>query len=266
MISKEDYEEPRCVLCMNQKERIPIDRVISRLDEYLENGDLDRAYSHLLYWLEEAKTGSDNMGELSVLSELMGFCRKNGRKDEAIKYASEGVAKVDRYDLSDTVVGATTILNAGTVYRTFEDNEKSSTLYKRVEELYLKILEPSDSRLGGLYNNYASALTELGDFDSALEKYEKALEIMGKQANGKLECAITYLNMADLFAKKDGIEESEKKIDVLLDKAYELLTDDSIEKDGYFVFVLDKCIPAYDCYGQFLRSEDLRTRLNAARK
>ena len=261
MISKEDYEEPRCVLCMNPKERIPVDRVIEKLDSYLESGELDRAYSHLKYWLEEAINGSDEAGELTVLGELMGFCRKNNRMDEAIAYAESAIAKVQKNGFSDTITGATAILNAGTVYRSCGDSIKSAALYSRAEEIYKDNLNEDDERLGGLYNNFASALTELGEYDKALDKYTKALGIMSKRSDSKLECAITLLNMADLYERRDGFEAAEEKIDDYLDKAYSLLTDESIERNGYFDFVLDKCIPAYDHYGQFIRSTELKALL-----
>lgn len=257
MINKEDYDEPRCVLCMNEKTRIPVDRVIEKLDSYLENKQLDSALSHLKYWLEEAKTGGDEAGELMVLGELMGFTRKNGSIDEAVSYADSAIAKVDRYGYADSITGATTILNAGTVYRAKGDCVKSASLYERAEKIYEANLNANDDRLGGLYNNYASSLTELGEYDKALDKYKKALKIMSGRGDSLLECAITYLNMADLYEKRDGLA-AEKIIDEMLDSAYELLTDAGVEHNGYFEFVVDKCIPAYDHYGQFIRSQNLR--------
>ena len=247
---------------MNPKSRIPMDRVLEKFDSYLEEKELGRAKSHLLYWLEEAKSNSDEGGEIVLLGELMGYCRKNGEMDEAVSYAQSAISKVDKYGFSDTVTGATAVLNAGTVFRAKGDCEKSAALYERAEKIYEKELNPSDERLGGLYNNFASTLTELKDFDRALERYEKALKIMDASENGKLECAITYLNMADLYVKRDGEEESEKIIDEMLDKAYSLLTDESVEKNAYYEFVVDKCIPAYDRFGQFLRSNELRQRID----
>ncbi|MBP5528962.1 MAG: hypothetical protein J6X80_02825 [Lachnospiraceae bacterium] len=47
----------------------------------------------------------------------------------------------------------------------------------------------------------------------------------------------------------------------MLDKAYNLLTDDSVEKNEYYEFVLDKCIPSYDHFGQFIRSAELKSRI-----
>lgn len=261
MIGKEEYEEPRCVLCMNPKSRIPIDRVLEKYDSYIEEKAYDRAKSHLSYWLEEAKAGGDEAGELTMLGELMGHCRKNNAMDEALSIADSIVSKVEKYGFNDTVTGATAILNAGTVYRAAGQNEKSVYHYSLAEKTYEELLNEKDDRLGGLYNNYASALTEIGEYSKAEERFIKALKIMDGTRNGKLECAITYLNLADLYEKRDGIEKGEALIDEMLDKAYELLSDNSLERNGYYEFVLDKCIPAYDHYGQFLRSSELGKRL-----
>ena len=262
MINKEDYDEPRCVLCMDNKERVPMDRVIEKLDSYIENGEYERAESHLKYWLSEAEANEDRAGELVILGELMGFMRKNMRSEEAVRYAEAGISKVEKYGYSDTVTGATCILNAGTVFRNALEFNKSAACYEKAEKIYEESLEASDDRLGGLYNNYASTLTELGRFDEAIDRYEKALKIMSSSADGRLECAITYLNMADLFVKRDGEEAAQGKTDELLDKAYECLIDERNEKNAYYKFVLDKCIPAYDYFGQFLKSAELKGLLD----
>ena len=261
MLNKEDYEEPRCVLCMNQKSRIPIDRVLEKYDSYIEDKEYERAESHIRYWLEEAKVGGDEAGELTMLSELMGHLRKNGKIDEAVSVASSTLSKVEKFGFSETITGATAILNAGTVYRAAGKNADSAACYEKAEKVYEKELDEKDDRLGGLYNNFASALTELGEYEKAEEKYKKALKIMDGTKNGKLECAITYLNLADLYEKRDGSEKAESHIDEMLEKAYNLLTDDSVEKNAYYEFVLDKCIPAYDHFGQFIRGAELKSRI-----
>ena len=261
MIGKEEYEEPRCVLCMNPVSRIPIDRVLEKYDSYIEEKAYDRAKSHLSYWLEEARAGGDEAGELTMLDELMGHCRKNNAMNEALSIADSIIGKVEKYGFGDTVTGATAILNAGTVYRAAGQNEKSVYHYSLAEKTYEELLDEKDDRLGGLYNNYASALTEVGDYLKAENRFKKALKIMDGTKNGKLECAITYLNLADFYEKRDGSEKGEALIDEMLDKAYELLSDDSVERNGYYEFVVDKCIPAYDHFGQFVRGAELRNIL-----
>ena len=262
MLEREDYMEPRCPLCMNTKERVPVDRIIEKLDEYLEKSEFDRAEEHLKYWLGESKNLGDNSGILTVSSELMGFLRKNSRKEEARTLAYETVSSVSRFEMEDTIVGATALLNAGTVFRAFGHEEEAADLYKRAEAVYEKDLSPDDVRVAGLYNNYAASLSELNRFDEALDKYNKALGILTRKPSSELEEAITYLNIADLINKRDGLEKAEKETEELLDKAYDCLTKEDTEHNAYYRFVLDKCIPAFDYYGHILRSAELRKRMN----
>ena len=262
MLEREDYMEPRCPLCMNTKERIPVDRIIKKLDEHLEKGETDRAEEHLRYWLSESKNLGDNSGELTVSSELMGFLRKNGRKEEALTLAYETISSVSRFDMDDSIVGATALLNAGTVFRAFGHEEEAATQYKRAEAVYQKDLLEDDVRVAGLYNNFAATLAELKRYDEALDKYNKALDILSKKQSSELEEAITYLNIADLINKRDGLENAESKTEELLGKAYTCLTLDKTEHNAYYRFVLYKCIPAFDYYGHIAESMELRKRMN----
>ena len=54
-LSKDDYEEPRCLLNMHPEVTpIPVGRMIEKLDSYLNQNDYDAAERHLKYWLTEA--------------------------------------------------------------------------------------------------------------------------------------------------------------------------------------------------------------------
>lgn len=68
-ISREDYEEPRCLLNMHPEVvSIPVGRVIEKLDSYLNQNDYSSAERHLEYWLSEAEAGEDDRGENGVPS------------------------------------------------------------------------------------------------------------------------------------------------------------------------------------------------------
>ena len=52
ILSKDDYEEPRCLLNMHPEVTpIPVGRIIDKLDSYLNKNDYDAAERHLKYWL-----------------------------------------------------------------------------------------------------------------------------------------------------------------------------------------------------------------------
>ena len=94
---------------MFQCNRIPTDRVMKKLDEYLGRNDYASAKRHLLYWLEEAKILRDDNGMLLVNNELMGLSRKLGEKEQAMAYMKEKTAYLrglaDGIELGDDKYG-----------------------------------------------------------------------------------------------------------------------------------------------------------------
>lgn len=265
-LEREDYTDPQCPFCTEQYEknppprRIPITRVIEKLDAHLSRNDTDAARRHLLYWLEEARLGADTDGELSVLNELMGLSRKLGDRENAYKYAADGVALMEHIGLSDHVSGATTYLNAATVYKHFGEAERSLELYRLAQSIYEKELAPDDSRLGGLYNNMGLALAALREYGTALEVFERALGIMCAADETKPEAAITCLNIADLINERDGYEAGEAQISIYLDLAEQYLNAPGIAHDGNYAFVCSKCAPVFGFYGRFACESELNQR------
>ena len=261
-LSKEDYEEPRCLLNMDKTDVTPIPsrRVIEKLDEYLGRNDYSAAERHLTYWLEEAEAGNDMRGKLTVLNEQIGLYRKRGKEPEGICAISAALALAQQLGMENTVTFGTTLINAATGYRSFGKPEKALPLYQNAQAIYESALDPDDSRLGGLYNNMALTLTDLGAYRQAEALFGKALGIMGKQEHGEAEMAITYLNLSDLVSAELGPEAGEKRIEAYLHKAEELLNTESLPKDGYYAFVCEKCAPVFGYYGYFLTEQELTQR------
>lgn len=263
---RSDYTDPQCPFCIDQyserpaARRIPISRVIEKLDEHLGRNDPDAAKRHLAYWLDEARLGGDSDGELTVLNELMGLSRNTGDRDGAYKFAGEAVALVERVGLADHVTGATTYLNHATVCKAFDEPEKALELYEKARAIYERELPPTDYRLGGLYNNLGLTLEALGEYDRAEEVYNKALAIMLALDNCKAEAAITCLNLADLVRDRDGFEDGEREINGLLDRAEALLNDPSNKQDGNYAFMCEKCAAVLGFYGRFAAEAELSGR------
>lgn len=265
-LDEEDYIEQECLLCMDKAQKskplrtIPIGRVIEKLDDYFSRNDYLGAERHLLYWLEDAKDGKDLRGMLILSNELMGIYRKTGKKEAAYKKADEAINLLKELEMEESDVAGTTYLNAATVLKAFGEAEKSLTLYKKAQIIYEKENKSADQNLGGLYNNMALALTDIGDYSAAERYYYKAINIMMSIKEGPLDAAISYLNLADLAAKRDGLEKAEHEINSLLDKAEELINDNSLTKNGYYAFVCEKCAPTFLYYGRFLFANELKIR------
>ena len=261
-----DYTDPICPFCTDQFQKqppvhpIPISRVLEKLDKHLGRNDYSAAEKHLLYWLGEAEEGRDKHGMLTISNELMGIYRKTGRKNEALDALKNSLRLVAELELNNNITAGTTYTNAATVYKAFSMPEQSLELFGKAKELYESLLDSSDPRLGGLYNNLGLTLVDLERYDEAVNYYNKAIEIMSKKESGELEVAITYLNLANLEEARLGAEKSEAIVDKYVEKAYELLNMDYLPRNGYYAFVCEKCAPTFGYYGRFLYEKELRDR------
>lgn len=264
-LSREDYEEPRCALCMDKDApaAIPQRRIREKLDDYMSRRDYAGAERHLKYWLAEAQQNGDLRGEFFLRGEMMGHYRKAGDKEQAILNANEGLNLIERLGFEGTISAGTAYVNAATVYDAFGMPERSVELFEKARAIYEGTLPETDGRLGGLYNNMGLAYMALKRFGEAYEAFLKALDIMGKVENGALEQAITYLNLANAVELEHGLEKGEQKIGQYLDKAAALLDEPSLPRDGYYAFVCEKCAPTFDYYGYFLIAADLSERAKA---
>ena len=262
----EDYKEPVCPFVSDfyeggpPVEPIPVGRFIEKLDELLyKKNDIEGARRHLDFWERAAKAGGDTRGLLTVENEMMGFFRQNGTKEEAYAAADTALGLLGELDLTDHVSGATTYLNAATVYKTFGEPTKAVENYEKARGIYEKHLEKNDPRLAGLYNNYALALCDLERFDEAEKMYFSALKIVENDEAQALERAITYLNLADMYFEKLGELDSIDYIEKYLAKA-EAVFDSDVEHNGYYAYVCEKSAPTFEYYGWFMAAKTLRER------
>ena len=264
-LEKEDYMEPNCALCgkpgeENPTEPVPIGRIMERLRRYEDRSDWEAAERHLIYWLTEAEQKRDERGELTLHNEMMGFYRKQGDRERALEHAAKATELISRLEMEDTVTAGTTWINAGTVKEAFGDPAAGLRLFEKARENYEKNLERTDSRLGGLYNNMALALTAVEEYAEARKLFRLALDVMEHQENGEAEQAITWLNMADAAEAELGTEEAESTVEEYLNRAARLLDTESLPRNGYYAFVCEKCAPVFGHYGYFLKEAELKKR------
>lgn len=252
MIDPFDYKEPACATCGGKefyaseadapKGRIPVKRVIEKVDEAFNSNDLAEAGRLLEFWQSEAVSLKDKSGELSVTDELIGYYRKTNEAEKGLKAVERALALLKELSLEKTVSGATIILNAATTMKAFGKSQEALPLYEAAEETLEKLLEEKDVLLAGLYNNKALALAETDRAAEAEMYYKKAISVMDAAENGRLDEAVSYVNLATLYYRQG---EEKSKITDCMFRAYELLTDERNEKNGYYAFVLSKCAPAF---------------------
>ena len=239
---------------------IPLRRVLDKLDEYFAKDDAAAAERRLNYWMAEAEQNRDYRGKLSLLNELVGLYRKNGREREAMSAAENAVALAKAIGLEGSVTMGTTLLNYATACRAFDHPEKALDLYEQARGLYEANLSPVDERLAGLYNNMGVTLTAMERYAEARDLYESALAIIGKTEGGQADEAVTWLNLADLIGNEKGLEQGDAGIRACLDKAERLLNDEALPHDGYYAFVCEKCAPTFAYYGYYFTAKELEKR------
>lgn len=268
-IGKEDYAEPRCLLCDEPYgaepavRPVPQKRIVEKVDEYMSRRDYAGVERHLLYWLEEAKLGRDLRGELLIRNELVGHYRKVGDREKAYASAEEALRLLDAIGYDGSISAGTSFVNIATVYNAFGDNDRALALFERARAVYEAIPSVKPELLGGLYNNMALTCVSLGRFREAHELYEKALAVMGRVENGCLEQAITYLNMANAAEAEKGLLEADGEIAHCLDAALALLETPSVPRNGYYAFVCEKCAPTFAYYGYFFAANELNEAARA---
>ncbi|MBR6694129.1 MAG: tetratricopeptide repeat protein [Clostridia bacterium] len=240
--------------------KIPSERILKELDEMLRKNDYRSAREHLDFWLSEAKERCDERGVLLLLNELMGLCRKLGERENALYFVNAAFEQIEKMQISQNIGAATTYLNSATVYKAFGLAEDAIPLFSKAKEIYEANLMPDDDRLGGLYNNMALALADLGRFAEAEEFNLKALAVMARIEGKEPEQAITYLNMASAAEAELGLMGAESRISELIEKAKELLDRVKERDDGGYAFACEKCAPVFGYYGYFLYENEISER------
>lgn len=265
MLDPFDYKEPSCAVCGGSEfynpdidapvGKIPVKRIIEKVDACFNKNDVQEAKRLLEYWQNEAVTLKDVHGELSVLNELVGLYRKTQEKEKAIKSIERAMELVVKLGYDNGVSGATIMLNCATTYKAFAMAEIGLPIYKKAEKIYNEKLDKGDRKFGGLFNNMALAFADLLEHDKAVEYYYKAIAVMEKVEDGKPDTAISYVNLAHLY---QTISQDEKAKECI-EKAISLLNDQSVTHDGYFAFVCEKCAPSIDFFGFTSQAEKLAT-------
>lgn len=264
MIDKFDYAEPACPLCDGKDfyypnpeaplGRIPVGRIIDKVDSLFDKNDYAEAGRLLVHWRDEAISLRDKNGELAMESELVGYYRKQNEREKGLISVNRALTLTEELQQEKLASGATVYINCATAYKAFGMPAEAMPLYRKAEQTYRAVLPSGDARFGGLYNNMALALVDLEDFEGAETAYLSALAVMISVPRGEAECAITYINLAHMYedwGKSEQIAEC-------MEKAYSLLKSKNLPRNGYYAFVLEKCAPSFGYFGSADRYEQMK--------
>ncbi len=254
------YTDEYCEACRGKMDessnRMPIKRVLNKLDEYFSRNDLAGAEKFLLFWEGEARLGGVPEELIDILNEEIGFFRRTGNIDRGMSVISEAVNIIEKGNIEKTSAIGTVYVNVATTLKAFGESEKALLYYEKAFDIYSERLAADDYNFAALYNNMALAFEDLNLLAEAENSYKRAVKILRADGEHDAEIAVSLINLAHLYDKSDYNTELIHK---LLDDAWEILNGGYLEKNGNFAFVCSKCAPSFDYFGQEDRGEILKS-------
>ena len=170
--------------------------ILKQIDRLLEENRGAEAQALMERCLQQALESGDRSGAVTLLNELIGFCRETGQADKAYYYGEVVLRLLEDMGLTGTLPFATSVLNIASAYRAGGRLEDAMTCYHAVEQIYSQVLEPDHMLVASLYNNKALLYQEMGDFEAARVHLEKALHIALGHPECYYEQASSYANLA----------------------------------------------------------------------
>lgn len=185
-----------------------IEEFFGQLDGYFQKNELDEAESYLVRSLEEAKETEDYAAYIAVGNEMIGFYRSVSKFRQAFDIAEDVLLLMEELQLGGSEHFATTLLNTATAYRAAGNVEQAYQYYLQALQIYNVLLPKEDYRFAGLYNNMSILLEQMEKNEEAAEFLQKALGIVEKMEDARIEQATTLTNLALIYFKMDRTEEA----------------------------------------------------------
>ena len=176
-----------------------MEEILQQIDRLLEENKGAQAQALMEAGLEQALRSGDRGSAVTLLNELIGFCRETGQAEKSYYYGEAVLNLLQEMGLSGTLPFATSVLNIASAYRAGGRLEDAMTCYQAVEQIYSQTLEPGDMLVASLYNNKALLYQEMGEFEAAGAYLERALEIALQHPECYYEQASSYANLAATY-------------------------------------------------------------------
>lgn len=251
----QDYMEPACPFDVsgwrqepqNAGERIDLGRYLACYDGHMARGEKAEAGDVLRAALAAAREKGDRHSELSLWSELMGYCRQAGLREDGMAAVEAGLALLRELGQEGTLTAGTILINAATALSSFGESQRALGNFQEAFRCYGRALPPDDQRWAALMNNMAACYEALGDRENAEGHYRSALRV--QQHGGGVDIAVTHVNLAQLLNSREEWEAALAALD-----GPELLWDE------YYAFTCRKCAAAFEEGGMEQIAEELRER------
>ena len=173
-----------------------IELILAQYDAMFGKNSLEEIEEYLVKTIKEAKEQSEFGIVITLLNEIIGFCRDTTQKDKALQYCGELQEILKMLNLEGRIDYATSLLNVANAYRAFGLFKESLQLYGIVEETYQSQVAPTDFMYASLYNNWSLLYQEMKDYVRARDMLLKALVIADSYENAIIPQATTRANLA----------------------------------------------------------------------
>lgn len=189
-----------------------INQILDKYDTMFGGCSLEQIDAFLEQNIEEALEEGDVSSIITLVNEMIGFCRDTSKVEKGMGYCSQLITLMRDLEMEGTVPYATSILNIGNAYRAFGHLEDAMECYQTVEVIYDQDLDPYDFRFASLYNNWSLLYQEMGEFEYAKKSLYKALAIVTLYEEAKIEQATTHTNLAVTLMHLKEMEEAQKHL------------------------------------------------------
>ena len=202
-----------------------INEILEEYDSMFGNRSLEEIEEFLVANIQKAKDKSESGALVTLLNEIIGFCRDTTQKEKSLGYCEELLELLKSMKLEGSVDYATSLLNIANAYRAFDKAKEAVDLFYKVHEIYGKCLRPNDFGYASLYNNWSLAYQELGDFENARNMLLRALIIVDLYEDAVIPQATTRTNLA-MTLLQIGTEEAYGDAVKYLGEALEIFEND----------------------------------------
>lgn len=254
----EDYKSNNCKGCSKvDNEKIDVFRFIQNLDSFFRTNDLNGAGDYLRYWENEAKALSDKAGLLTVLNEEIGYFRRTGDREQALRVVKETKELLQKDEIKNTPSGAVIYINTATTLSAFGKASEGIPLYEQAEKVYSDHGLEGTFEFASLLNNKATALSNLKQYDEAEKCIERAIGVLKKEGKHDGEIAVSLVNLAHLIFNRDST--AYEQVESTLDLAWEYINSPRQPHDANFAFIISKCAPSYRYFKRELEADALES-------
>lgn len=184
-----------------------IRETLSHLDTLLHQCRLDEAETYLTQAIAQAQTAQDTESEKLLRNEQIGFYRDCGKFPQALDTAAKARALFENAGETDSVSYATTLLNCANAYRAAGKHADAFAAYETVQQLYQRLLPPTDGRVASLWNNLALLYQETEQWEQACSCLKQALALV-KHDPDQTRTAISAANLAVSLLRLRRTEEA----------------------------------------------------------